>query len=221
MTDAAVAAPATEQGEHRPSRPLDETGARLVAAAAQVFAEKGYDGAGVQEIARRAGFTTGAIYSRFNGKAELLAEAIAATTADEFDQLFAQHAFDGRAKDILAFVGSHLVTRRPDPHEAILLEAFVASRRDPEVADLVRGQFLERRARLASLIDAGKEAGIVDPTVDTGAVVHFAHAVGLGFLLYEAVGVAHPTPEAWQDVVRRVIAALDPPTVAEAAGDPD
>ena len=50
----------------------DETRARLVDAAAEVFSERGYDGAGVQEIARRAGLTTGAIYGRFTGKAELL-----------------------------------------------------------------------------------------------------------------------------------------------------
>jgi AcrR family transcriptional regulator len=51
---------------------------RLVAAAAEVFAEKGYDGAGVAEIAKRAGLTTGAIYGRFTGKAELLLAAIEA-----------------------------------------------------------------------------------------------------------------------------------------------
>jgi TetR/AcrR family transcriptional regulator, transcriptional repressor of aconitase len=39
----------------------DPTRERLLAAAAEVFAEKGYDRAGVQEIAHRAGFTTGAI----------------------------------------------------------------------------------------------------------------------------------------------------------------
>ena len=50
----------------------DATRDRLLDAAAAVFAEKGYDGAGVPEIARRAGLTTGAIYSRFTGKAELL-----------------------------------------------------------------------------------------------------------------------------------------------------
>ena len=37
----------------------------LIDAAAEVFAERGYDGAGVAEIARRAGVTTGAIYSRY------------------------------------------------------------------------------------------------------------------------------------------------------------
>ena len=64
---------------------LDPTTARLlVMVAAEVFpAETGYEGAGVAEIARRAGFTTGEIYSRFAGKADLLAEAIKTCTQDE------------------------------------------------------------------------------------------------------------------------------------------
>ena len=49
----------------------DELTERLLQAAAEVFAENGYEKAGVAEIARRAGVTTGAIYSRYSGKAEL------------------------------------------------------------------------------------------------------------------------------------------------------
>ncbi|MCX7620292.1 MAG: TetR/AcrR family transcriptional regulator, partial [Acidimicrobiales bacterium] len=188
----------------------DETARRLLAAAAEVFAERGYDGAGVAEIARRAGLTTGAIYSRFAGKAELLVEALRQCTPDEFDQLFAEHGFDGQAKAILRTVGSHLVTREADELQALLLEAFVAARRDPDVAALLREQFDERRARLAALLDAGKAAGVVDTGLDTYAVVHFAHAVGLGFLLYEALGMKHPDQRSWEEVVARVVAALDP-----------
>ena len=189
-------------------RDIADTTTRLVTAAAQVFAEKGYDGAGVQEIARRAGLTTGAIYSRFSGKAELLAEAIRTFTRDEFDQLFAEHAFEGRATDILATAGSHLVTRQPTPGQAILLEAFVAARRDPEVAVLLREHLDDRADRLRSLVDESKASGLVDPDVDTAAVVHFAHAVGLGFLLFEAVGAEHPSPEHWDAVIDRVIASV-------------
>src|SRR3954447_2242198 len=108
----------------------DGTRDRLLDAAAAVFAEKGYDRAGVQEIARRAGLTTGAIYGRFTGKADLLQAAIEAHTTDELDDLFASHAFDGHATDILRIVGSHLVTPPPDcDHDegALLLEAFVAA----------------------------------------------------------------------------------------------
>ena len=82
---------------------VDPTRVRLLDAAAAVFAEKGYDGAGVQEIARRAGLTTGAIYGRFSGKAELLREAIAQCTSDELDELFAQHRFEGHASDIVGW----------------------------------------------------------------------------------------------------------------------
>src|SRR5438477_9063647 len=49
---------------------------RLLDAAADVFAEQGYDRARVQDIARRAGLSTGAIYANFRDKADLLADAI-------------------------------------------------------------------------------------------------------------------------------------------------
>ena len=49
---------------------------RILKAAAEVFAERGYEGAAVSDIARRAGFTTGAIYGRFRDKAELLLEVV-------------------------------------------------------------------------------------------------------------------------------------------------
>ncbi len=187
-----------------------DTVTRLVQAAAEVFAEKGYDKAGVAEIARRAGLTTGAIYSRFTGKAELLAEAIRACGGEEFDDLFAQHGFEGRAGDVLTMVGMHLVTRTRDPLRSMLLEAFVAARRDPEVREVVRRHLADRATQMGALIDDAKVHGTVDDQLDTAAIVHLAHAVGLGFLLYEAIGVDNPSPEAWHDVVARVISATRP-----------
>ncbi len=189
---------------------LTDTDDRLVTAAAQVFAERGYDGAGVQEIARRAGLTTGAIYSRYAGKSALLAEAIRRFTSDEFDQLFAEHAFEGRVTDVLATVGSHLVTRRPPPGQAILLEAFVAGRRDPEVAAVLRDHLADRARRLGAMVDGSKAAGLVDASLDTAALVHFAHAVGLGFLLFEAAGATNPEPEQWDAVIARVLSTIVP-----------
>jgi AcrR family transcriptional regulator len=193
------------------ANPLPEdTTDRLVAAATEVFAERGYDKAGVAEIARRAGLTTGAIYSRFPGKAELLVEAIRRCAPEELDILFAEHGFEGRAADILRTVGAHLVTRPSGPDQAILLEAFVAARREPELRSVLTEQFFARRRNLAILLETGQEAGIVDPDLDVEAVVHFAHAVGLGFLLYEALGIPNPDPDAWEKVIAKVVRSLDP-----------
>jgi TetR/AcrR family transcriptional regulator, transcriptional repressor of aconitase len=40
----------------------EETRARLLEAAAHVFAKKGYEGASVDDVAHAAGFTKGAVY---------------------------------------------------------------------------------------------------------------------------------------------------------------
>ncbi|WP_082590407.1 TetR/AcrR family transcriptional regulator [Phycicoccus sp. Soil748] len=56
------------------------TRARLMAAAEEVFAERGFHGASVEDLCERADFTRGAFYSNFASKDELLLE------------LYAQHA---------------------------------------------------------------------------------------------------------------------------------
>jgi AcrR family transcriptional regulator len=196
-----------------PEPAVDLTRERLIDAAARVFAEKGYDRAGVQEIARRAGLTTGAIYGRFQGKAELLQAAIESRTTDELDDLFASHAFDGHATDILRIVGSHLVTPPPDcDHDegALLLEAFVAARRDAEVRESLQKLLDERARSLAELVETAKLDGSVDPNLDSESLVAFCHAVGLGFLLYDAIALAMPEAQPWEQLITRLVAAIAP-----------
>jgi AcrR family transcriptional regulator len=189
----------------------DPTRDRLVAAAAAVFAEKGYDRAGVQEIARRAGFTTGAIYGRFRGKAELLLAAIEAQSVDEFEQLFAEHRFEGKATDIITTVGSHLVTEEFDNGQALLLEAFVAARREPEVAAMLRRVIEQRAEPLMELIADAKRTGGIDPALDTLSIIRFCHAVGLGFLLFGAVDLGRPQAAPWQILIERLVGAVADP----------
>ncbi|MEX2294285.1 MAG: TetR/AcrR family transcriptional regulator [Acidimicrobiales bacterium] len=206
MTDALRVAPQPVEGRD------DLIRVKLIAAAAEVFAEKGYDGAGVAEIARRAGYTTGAIYGRFTGKAELLLAAIEAYSESELDTLFNEHRFEGKVTDILTTVGSHLVTDPLGPESALLLEAFVAARRDPEVRRMMQG-FLDLRGdRLADLVTEAQASGAIDATLDREAVVRFCHAVGLGFLLFRAVDLALPQPGPWEDLIARLVEALDTTT---------
>jgi AcrR family transcriptional regulator len=196
---------------HRPvdDEAVDPIREKLVASAALVFAEKGYDGAGVAEIARRAGYTTGAIYGRFTGKAELLLAAIEARSENELDQLFNEHRFEGKVTDILTTVGSHLVTDEMGPESALLLEAFVAARRDPEVRRLMQGALDLRGDRLADLVAEAQATGAIDPALDAEAVVRFCHAVGFGFLLFRAVELDLPAAGPWEDLIARLVDALD------------
>lgn len=186
---------------------------KLIEAAAAVFAEKGYDGAGVAEIARRAGYTTGAIYGRFKGKAELLAAAIESRSHNELDHLFNEHRFSGKVTDILTTVGSHLVTH-DDENGGLLLEAFVASRRDPEVRKLMQGALDFRGDRLMDLVAEAQATGAIDPALDAEAVVRFCHAVGFGFLIFRAVDIDLPAAGPWEDLIARLVEALDASTSA-------
>ena len=54
-----------------PERRRQLTRDALVGAAAEVFAQRGFEGATLEEIAETAGFTRGAIYKHFDGKEEL------------------------------------------------------------------------------------------------------------------------------------------------------
>jgi AcrR family transcriptional regulator len=189
---------------------IDLTRQRLVAAAAEVFAERGYEGAGVQEIARRAGLTTGAIYSRYSGKAELLAEAIHGEASPQLEALFATAEGGGiSASELIRRVGGGLVQRRPDGDRLLLLEAFVAARRDPDLADAMRSHLEGSRDAFARLVEIGKRKGDLDPALDTDSVVHFCQAVGLGFLLYEAIDASGPDPDGWIHLIDRLVEALE------------
>lgn len=190
----------------------DPLGGRLLEAAVVEFAARGYAGARVAEIAARAGVTTGAIYSRYRGKAELLAEAIEYATNDEFDRLFTDHRFAGRMEDILRIAGQHLIVHDgaddgPAPGDGLLLESFAAARQEPEVARLLGDHLLDRHQRLVRVVDAAKETGGIDPEIDTTALVTFCYALGLGFVLLDVVDMPVPDRASWDALIERLLDA--------------
>jgi TetR/AcrR family transcriptional repressor of nem operon len=54
-----------------------ENRARIVATAARLFREKGFDGVGLDAIMKEAGLTHGGFYGHFSSKEDLVAEAVA------------------------------------------------------------------------------------------------------------------------------------------------
>src|SRR5947209_16004196 len=110
-----------------------DTRDRLLTEAANVFAERGYDGARVQEIARRAGLTTGAIYRNFADKSDLLLAAI-----DRSAQRLVQVLSDARdtgsgSGRVLTDLVTGVVAPQRATTRQLLLETLTAARRDPTV----------------------------------------------------------------------------------------
>ena len=109
-----------------------ETRERLLRAAADVFAERGYDGARVADIAAAAGVSTGAMYAHFASKADLLVGALRTHGRELLAEMLAADP-DRSVTDMLLVTGRGL----PHCHDAsgyLIVEALVAARRDQDVA---------------------------------------------------------------------------------------
>jgi AcrR family transcriptional regulator len=88
----------------RRARPLrgapDQTRARLVAAAAQIFNQGGYHGTDSNRIASAAGYAAGTFYKHFADKREVFLAAYAAWVAAEWDAVGATLARGGSAREL-------------------------------------------------------------------------------------------------------------------------
>ena len=181
---------------------------RLTEAAAEVFAERGYDGAGVAEIARRAGVTTGAIYSRYRGKTELLFDALDSAVEEHLDSILTSSEYTSPV-DLLSSLGSRLLEKHGD-EDALFLEAIVASRRDSELSEMLGRRLEDQGMRLAKIIEEAKSDGQFDDSIDTAAIVTFAQAISLGFTIFRTLDAPMPEPNEWQVVIDRVISSAVP-----------
>ena len=189
---------------------VDPTRARLVAAAAEVFAERGYDGAGVQEIARRAGLTTGAIYANFRGKADLLLDAVREQGTNELDELILLDPPPTSSIDLLTQLGRRLVTEPETDKRSLLFEAFAAARRDREVRDLLMAHLGSLGDIFAIFFERAQERGEIADDVDIQTTVRFCHSLALGVVLFDAIGEPVPDADAWTDLIARIAHSFAP-----------
>src|SRR5258708_504144 len=114
----------------------------LLRAAADVFAERGYDGARVADIAAAAGVSNGAMYAHFASKADLMVDALRTHGRRQLSDLLAADP-DRSVTDLLLVIGRWLPRRR-DPPGYLLVEALVAARPDEQAARPMRDYFAQR-----------------------------------------------------------------------------
>lgn len=186
-----------------------ETRDRLIAAAGQAFAEHGYEGARVADIAAAAGVSNGALYAHFGGKADLLVEALNDGAPGDLTELFLAHP-DHTLPDLLTLLGAGLPTR---PTGSLVVEALVAARRDPDVRSLMRSHLGNRNDWFVDLVRAAQSQGQIDPTLDPEALAQFCLVVLLGSALV-APASRDADDAAWTTLVTRLVDALRPPVGA-------
>lgn len=182
----------------------EETRTELLAAAATIFAQKGYDGASIADICKEAGLSTGPVYLHYGSKAELFVAVLEAHGHEQFLSLMPGVS---DVTEFLSIVGS-TVDQRPPAAAALVIEAIVASGRDPEVATLVRSWLESGEELLASSLRDAQRNGIVDDAIDAATISRLATIIGLGSYLTGGLGVAAPDHDDWGRVITRIVDAF-------------
>ena len=184
-----------------------ETRERLLRAAADVFAERGYDGTRVADIAVAAGVSNGALYAHFGSKADLLVDALRTHGRRLLAEVFATDP-DRSITDLLLVIGRWLPRRR-DARGYLIVEALVAARRDEDVAGPMRGYIGERADWLAGLMRIAQAGGELDTSLSPDALAHFCLLLAMGSALVPQDMHAVDDGE-WMALLSRVVTALAP-----------
>lgn len=192
------------------SEPAPPTRDRLLEAARSVFTERGYEGTRVQEVARRAGLTTGAIYANFRDKDDLLLDAIAMGTAEFEASLVRARRAGASVPELLEAMGRGLRAHEGDPGRFLLVEALAAARRSPGVAGHIEATLAEGQAGLVRLLQRAKAEGTVAEDLDVRALARLLQSIALGYYLLESAGSPGPDLQSWTQVIERVVASLNP-----------
>ena len=173
------------------------TSADLVETARGLFLERGFHGASLDEIAEAAGYSKGAVYSNFGGKAELFL-AVLDAHFERRARSYAEVALDGRDLDetYRAVARFRLEEEQREPDwEPLLLEFWTyAARRDD-----LRAAVSERRERfldlIADLIQTLAERHGVTYTIPVREVARASGALLRGMVIEQMLDSAAPSTD--------------------------
>ena len=150
---------------------------RILSAATEVFREKGFTGTRVIDIARRAGFTSGALYSYFDSRADLLAEAIAESSTEMLHELLGTLDV---VSDPLAVLQAtvDLLAEPLGENDQMLLDGVALARREPAAGERLADALNRFREQLGP-DGLGLDSGQADLLVVLVLGVTAARALGL------------------------------------------
>lgn len=181
-----------------------QTRGRLLDAAAELFTKRGVNGASVEQIAERAGYTRGAFYGNFEDKNALVAELLQQRTQHELDEVrsFTQNAESfASALDKLRAWNRDRAQHLPE-WLALRMELILHALRSEELRPLLaERELLARNAHTAGLEQAFA-ARAVTPPADPAFLALIVHALEDGLLIQRLL-----TPEGIPDDV--VVDAFD------------
>ncbi|UGT61640.1 TetR/AcrR family transcriptional regulator [Nocardia asteroides] len=189
-------------------RRLEHTRGLLLEAAQEVFAEKGFTAATLDDIAYAAGYTKGAIYKHFSTKEELFLavnEWYWQRYFDTFTEVVSAAQVGAHELDRIAELWQRLSDDRGAEHAALGMEFTLYLLRNPEARERVaarREQVVEALARFITEGMAQVGATLTIPPLTFARIlVHTTDSVVLGTKL-DDVDLHRPVLEMYMSVIK-------------------
>jgi len=123
---------------------------KIVASAKQLFAERGYEGATIRDIAKTAGMSTGAVFASFTDKSDLFTEIAEAEQAQLYASMRAAAEGLQGCDAILAMLDAAAARQLTS---AALFQAIMSALWTPALADRMRRR-LDRRGAASLILSA-------------------------------------------------------------------
>lgn len=140
-----------------------ETRERLLDASGRVFARRGYHGASVDEVAEEAGYSTGALYSNFEGKEDLFLALLQREIARQ-TRLLAERVAERATLEDRARGGARQwmdFLERESDLVLLFIEFWAYAVRNPEVRPRFAARYADVRTALSVIIEDGaRELGV-------------------------------------------------------------
>lgn len=166
---------------------------QLIDAALHQFAEKGYDGASIRDIAHAAGVTEGLVYHYFRNKEHLFEEVIKARSFAPILRRVLDEAGDAHPREVLHRVLEEFLDMLW--YNASMARMFIIEfMRHPVCARYFRAMVEDNTANLTRYLQEQQQRGVFRVDVDAEAVAGML--LGMAFALFFAYGQA--SEREWQ-----------------------
>lgn len=160
-----------------------------MAAARSVFERQGFHGASLDQVAREAGFTKGAVYSAFDSKADLFFALLAERAAERRSQIegILGEGFEGEA--LVAEISRRFAQSVAAERDwwAVVIEFATVVARD----EALRARYAEHhdasREAIARAVETSAAAGASRTTLEPRAVATISMALNNGLTLESLV----------------------------------
>ncbi len=180
---------------------------RIVNAAVQVFAEKGFHKAKMSDIAKKLGVSKGTIYQYFKSKEDLFKAVVQIPLEKVREEPIAELLESGNLLDITSNTfydklwSMPLFFSEPTWPTSLMFEITSEASRNPALANSLQTMYDEALNGLMQYFEDQKEKGVIRPEVNTHHLAMGLIALQDGLQGYELFGIDQAeTGKAWAEI---------------------